>query len=345
MNFTDFKARADDDGKRLDRVLKKILGDGGMSVHALLRKKLIRVNGEKAEHSMRLSDGDTVQIASFLLEGRSAHEDGAEIPGGGDGRTGSVPGTAGFDTVFRNGHLWVINKKSGMRVQEDIAPLVRDLSPKENRSLSFTPAPLHRTDRLTSGLLVCSQSARGAEWFSHLLRENSRARTDGYEADVPSGGIRKFYLAVAEGSISGSLTLENLIQTDDAPRGGFSTVRVFPASDRNSCGKPARTVIVPLAHGSCGGKELTLIQAQILSGRKHQIRAQCAYHGTPLFGDSAYGSSAGTGGKFLLHASCMTFPENNLGIPERLTAPLPADFLRALISFGIPPETARLSPC
>ena len=37
------------------------------------------------------------------------------------------------------------------------------------------------------------------------------------------------------------------------------------------------------------GKEVTLVKFEIPTGRKHQIRAQSAFHGFPLLGDRAYG--------------------------------------------------------
>ena len=66
------------------------------------------------------------------------------------------------------------------------------------------------------------------------------------------------------------------------------------------------------------------MQADILTGKKHQIRFQCAEKGFPLVGDTAYG---GKKGPFLLHASLMVFEKDSpLRLPEVIKAPFPEEF-------------------
>ncbi|HBB13971.1 MAG TPA: RluA family pseudouridine synthase, partial [Treponema sp.] len=69
MEFDEFTAGENDSGRRLDRVLKIMLRDfEGVNIFSALRKKLILVNGRKAEASYKVNCGDKIKIASFLLE-------------------------------------------------------------------------------------------------------------------------------------------------------------------------------------------------------------------------------------------------------------------------------------
>ena len=100
----------------------------------------------------------------------------------------------------------------------------------------------------------------------------------------------------------------------------------------NSDKKDAKTVATPLKQGAFDGKEITLVQFQIFTGRKRQIRAQSAMRGHPLLGDKAFGgdisgASKGVGGRFYLRSMRMEFPENDLGLPPFLEAGEPQDFL------------------
>ncbi|MBO4387217.1 MAG: RNA pseudouridine synthase, partial [Treponema sp.] len=95
----------------------------------------------------------------------------------------------------------------------------------------------------------------------------------------------------------------------------------------------AVTKAYPLEHGKWNGKDVTLTRFEIPTGRKHQIRAQSAFHGFPLLGDRAYGGTSIKGHEFYLHAVQVEFPaENALLLPPKIHLPLPAEFLNFLNS-------------
>jgi 23S rRNA pseudouridine955/2504/2580 synthase len=166
-------------------------------------------------------------------------------------------------------------------------------------SLSFTPAPLHRLDKQTTGILVCSESLEGAHWFSSALLNHK---------------IQKRYLGLAEGLLDSPEDWEDLLDEDG-----------FPA-------KIAKTHASPLSFGSYRGKAVTLVEYEIATGRKHQIRAQSVIHGHPLLGDTKYGGARiDEGQEFYLHAWKMGFPaEKSAGLPELITAPIPAAYKKML---------------
>jgi 23S rRNA pseudouridine1911/1915/1917 synthase len=106
--------------------------------------------------------------------------------------------------------------------------------------------------------------------------------------------IEKTYLAVAEGSIDRELTIES-------PIGG----------------KDAHTIVRPLRHLD----GMTLVEANILTGRTHQIRVHLKFIERPVVGDRRYGSSM-PAPRMLLHAWKLAHPY----FGGELVAPIPADF-------------------
>jgi RluA family pseudouridine synthase len=106
--------------------------------------------------------------------------------------------------------------------------------------------------------------------------------------------VRKLYLAVAEGAIDKELEIES-------PIGG----------------KDAHTIIRPLAHLDGA----TLVEAEILTGRTHQIRIHLKSIERPVAGDRRYGSIM-RAPRMLLHAWKIAHAE----LGGEIVAPVPADF-------------------
>jgi 23S rRNA pseudouridine955/2504/2580 synthase len=297
-------AALDDNGRRLDRILRKALPDMPLSaLHRLLRKGKITVDGLPAPPSTRIKTGQTIEISSLppssLLTPNSSL---------------LTPNSSLLTILHEDSNLLVLNKPAGIAVHgpESLEELVRaDLLPTLPASLSFRPGPLHRLDKPTSGVIVFSACLEGARLFSALLRE---------------GKIRKEYLAVLDGVIKKEEVWEDNLVRDKEMR------KSFPAEGPDGGGKAktALTEIRPLA--SAGGR--TLAAVKISTGRTHQIRAQAAARGHPLSGDRNYGGkpfpeSGKTGpGAFFLHARTLEFPEMPpaMELPRRIEAPLPKDF-------------------
>ena len=153
---------------------------------------------------------------------------------------------------------------------------------------------------------------------------------------------------------------EDFIKKNDEPKALFYTVRVVSGStagtddvqnrasgaagtrDCNAAGasvsvkdacaaihgaKRAITKAKPLCRASYKGRSVTLAEYEIETGRMHQIRAQSAFHGFPLLGDTAYGGSRiDEVQDFFLHAYEVRVGENPVGLPPVLTSTLPHAF-------------------
>jgi 23S rRNA pseudouridine955/2504/2580 synthase len=165
-------------------------------------------------------------------------------------------------------------------------------------SLSFKPGPLHRLDKPTSGAIAFSETIEGARLFSRLLRERKAEKT---------------YLAIVEGHMTGEQVWQDELARDAARR------KTFAGGEAGA--KSALTVVKALASNG----SYTLLEARIVTGRTHQIRAQAASHGHPLAGDSKYGGHCFPGG-FYLHAWKIDLGGRIAGFPQPLTAPLPSPF-------------------
>ncbi len=72
-------------------------------------------------------------------------------------------------------------------------------------------------------------------------------------------------------------------------------------------------------------RDSTRMRMVLATGRSHQIRAQSAFHGHPVIGDTKYGGSGAE--RMLLHAWQITFPHPMTTEIITITAPLPEDFL------------------
>jgi 23S rRNA pseudouridine1911/1915/1917 synthase len=126
---------------------------------------------------------------------------------------------------------------------------------------------IYRLDRETSGVIVL---AKDEATGSRLQKAMGRRL------------IGKAYVAIIEGELSAPLTVDQWLGPD--PGAGVTVKqRVVPAESPDS--QAATTVFHPLV--SRGG--YTLAGVELLTGRKHQIRAHAEFAGHRVAGDKLYG--------------------------------------------------------
>jgi 23S rRNA pseudouridine955/2504/2580 synthase len=299
----DLHAGPDDDGRRLDRIIRRVFPELPLSrVYRLFRQKRVLVNGEPGGADCRIAAGSVIRV---MVDDAASPADTSKAPAR---RSPALPGL-----IREEGGLIFINKPPGIATHGpgSLDTLVQDyLAPKRSPSLSFRPGPLHRLDKPASGLIVFSASLEGARQFSALLRE---------------GRLIKRYLALADGSISEPAYWEDALLRDRTAR----KTLVFPAgggADTGEPAKPARTRVFPLARNA----RYTLLMLEIGTGRTHQIRAQAAFHGHPLAGDGKYGGSRQAEG-LLLHSWSIEFPQTDgTERKNRITAPVHEVFSRRI---------------
>ncbi len=247
-------------------------------IYSSIRKGTIRVNGKKSCQSYRIQEDDVIAVKETIQHSSSTEKPVPENSGS----------KADLDsiTVLRTDNLVFINKPSGMLTHgsNSLAELLPCHLVGIEDSLSFKPAPLHRLDRNTSGLITISASIKGAARFSKLMQQRK---------------IRKYYLGVC---INGPAEPIRLV--DSLERSGNITRKASSGTDNDS--KTGITEVEPL----CSTDNLTLCLFRIETGLTHQIRSQAAAAGFPLAGDSKYGGRRTKDFKrYILHSWAMVLPE------------------------------------
>ena len=275
-DYKTFYCSTNDEGRRLDRVVKKMLPDipAGL-IYSSFRKGRIRVNGSKVKQSYRTSCGDSIDVHKSIFfsmeEGPGAADSAAEAE-------------LKKITILRTDNLIFLNKPAGMLThgEDSLADLLKGGLTGIEKSLSFTPAPLHRLDRNTSGLIAAGTSIAGATEFSRLIKERR---------------IKKYYVGLCRGRLKDELTLkDSLYRKNNITR-----------TSKDAAGTEALTKVYPLY--SSGGFTLCLFRLD--TGRTHQIRSHLSAAGYPLAGDSKYGGAVKGLRYYILHSHSLLLDSYN----------------------------------
>jgi 23S rRNA pseudouridine955/2504/2580 synthase len=269
-----------DNGRRLDRILRKALAEYPLPlIHRLLRQKKVLVNGKPGKAGDLIESGVKISISSL----KNMQE-----------KTPPLRRLPPPEILWQGSGLIAVNKPAGLAVHglDSLDEQVRSfLADKLTTSLSFRPGPLHRLDKPSSGIVVFSTNIEGARLFSSLMRELK---------------VRKTYLAVVEGNVKKEEIWQDELIRDKGKK------KTFVSPVKTAASKTAITKVTPIAKDG----NLSLIKAEIATGRTHQIRAQAAFHGYPLAGDKKYGGKKfGSKNSIFLHAWKLEFLENIITAP------------------------------
>jgi 23S rRNA pseudouridine1911/1915/1917 synthase len=221
-------------------------------------------------------------------------------------RRSPVPRGPGIEILHVDEDLVVVNKPSGVLVhptsdgEEDtvLARLVVELARRFGNPRKVKV--VHRLDRDTSGVMVLARSHAAAEHLQRQFRAHSVSRR---------------YRALVAGDIEREVLVERGIAR---PRPGARRAAFVLG------GKPARTTIRPLERfGS-----VTLVEAELGTGRTHQVRVHLSSLGHPVLCDPIYGAEREdpvTVPRLALHAAHLGLIHPRTGEPLEFDAPLPAD--------------------
>jgi 23S rRNA pseudouridine955/2504/2580 synthase len=297
-------------GQRIDNYLLRVCkGVPKSHIYRILRSGEVRVNKGRIDQLYRLAAGDLVRIPPIRLAERT---DKPVVPG------------AEFKIVFEDTHLLVIDKPAGVAVHggSGVSYGVIEQLRASRPDAKFLEL-VHRLDRETSGLL--------------LLAKKRTALTNLHE-QMRGGETDKRYLTLVSGD------WKNARQHIKLPLHKFST----PDGERRvvvqAGGQEAHTVFNLLRKW----EQFALLEAELKTGRTHQIRVHLASSGFPIAGDEKYGDfslnkqlqkadeTRGALRRMFLHAYQITFTHPDSGKQMTLKAPLPAECERFLVSLGEP---------
>ncbi|MFN0174994.1 MAG: pseudouridine synthase [Saprospiraceae bacterium] len=172
-----------------------------------------------------------------------------------------------FSILYSDHHFVAINKPPGIlmhrtRISEDnvfVVQLLRD-------QIGQRVYPVHRLDRATSGVLIFGKNAEA----SGLLGEQVMDKT-----------VEKKYLAIVRGWVPETGTVDYALDDPDSGRGPLQAITHFKRLGTSEINHP-----IGLRHKTA---RFSLIEAQLETGRRHQIRKHFAHLRYPVIGDKRHG--------------------------------------------------------
>ena len=286
------------EGQRIDNFLfRHLKGVPKSHVYRILRGE-VRVNKKRIAQTYRLQTGDRLRIPPIRV---------AEKPD-----TSFVPACE-FPVLFEDEALLAINKPAGTAVHGGSGVsfgVIEQL--RRARPQAKCLELVHRLDRETSGVLLVAKKRSALTGMHEIMRE---------------GNSDKRYLTLVLGAWQNTKQHVKLrLHKFDTPQG---EKRVMVRED----GQTAHTIFT-LQQRWPG---FSLLEAQLKTGRTHQIRVHLSHLGFPIAGDAKYGDFARNKElmkqglkRMFLHAHAIAFNHPLTGEPLRITAPLAPELQKFL---------------
>lgn len=188
--------------------------------------------------------------------------------------------------LYEDNHIIVVVKPQNVLSQEDstkdldMLNIVKNyIKEKYNKPGNVFVGLVHRLDRMTSGVMVFAKTSKGASRLNEQIRNNQ---------------FEKRYLAIVEGITPSKGTLINYLYKNE------DLVKSFVTNDTNK-GKRSELRFETQKEG----KNRSLVEVLLITGRHHQIRVQFSHIGHPLEGDTLYGAKEEK--PICLHAYYLSF--------------------------------------
>ncbi|MCC5854993.1 MAG: 23S rRNA pseudouridine(955/2504/2580) synthase RluC [Idiomarina sp.] len=295
---------SDEAGQRVDNfLLSRLKGVPKSMIYRIVRKGEVRINKKRCKPDYKLAEGDEVRIPPVRVAPKQ------ELPNPKLGRIAELESCI----IYEDDSLIVINKSSGLAVhggsglQFGLIEGLRSLRP-DHKFLEL----VHRLDRDTSGIILVAKKRSALRALHEQLREKT---------------MDKRYLALVVGKWPAQRKKVSAPLLKNTLKSGERVVRV------DDTGKPSLTrfSVVERFH------DATLVEAEPVTGRTHQIRVHAQIAGHPIACDDKYGApefdarmrSLGLA-RLFLHARELAFLHPKTGTTMRFEAPLDNALITAL---------------
>lgn len=222
-----------------------------------------------------------------------------------------------YEIVSADSDILIVNKLAPLPVLKDKSgdEDLQSLLKREHPDFADFLEAAHRIDRRTSGIVVFARNIRALQTLEKQFRTREIKKT--YIAclekePVPPAGLLRHLLVFD--------TRRNLSMARRLP--GEGQAKIDETGSRKVDGVPAEMRYELLARS----ERYFFVQAEPLTGRHHQIRAQFAAEGWPIKGDLKYGARRSSpSGRIMLHAWKIDFPHPHTRQPIHVTAEFPDD--------------------
>lgn len=213
------------------------------------------------------------------------------------------------DILYEDNHLLIVNKKPGEIVQADktgdealVDSLKAFIKKRDSKPGNVFLGVVHRLDRPVGGAVIFAKTSKALARLNEMLRK---------------GEIHKTYWALTrERPPQEEGTLTHYITTTEANNKSYASIKPK---------KGAKEAILNYKLLACG-RTFNLIEVELVTGRKHQIRVQLAAIGCTIRGDLKYGDKrSNPDGSISLLARKIEFIHPVTKQPVSVVAPVPDD--------------------
>jgi len=245
--------------RRFDRFLQSYFSKApGSLIHKLLRKKRIKLNGNRAYGNEITAVGDRV---IFYLSSETMQNFMAEAS--------PPPQNWGpVDIIYEDENILLVNKPAGLLTHSDIPgsqdTLVDRLAYYLHQKTDFPPSVCNRLDRNTSGLVACGKNMAALQALNLIFAERK---------------VDKTYLAVVCGKMGGKGLLKGYLYKDEKANQSY----IFDEPQENAVAVHTEYECIS------SSDDFSVVRIKLHTGKSHQIRAHFAALGHPLAGDVKYG--------------------------------------------------------
>lgn len=296
----------EEQGQRLDNFLiRRCKGVPKSHLYRILRSGEVRVNSRRVDATYRLCTGDNLRIPPMRIAERPQNE----VDEAAKQRT-DLP------IIYEDDAMLIIDKPEGIAVHggSGVSFGVIEALRRQRPQAKFLELA-HRLDRETSGILLVGKKRLALTALHDMFREHG-------------AGADKRYLVLVKGRWMNNTQHVKLPLYKYLTEGGERRVMV------RDDGKASHTVFRLLARWP----GMSLIEAQLKTGRTHQIRVHLSHLGFPILGDEKYGDFSLNKvlkrdglKRMALHAWRMAFKHPLTGDPLESFAPMP-DGIRSYIA-------------
>ncbi len=247
----------EEQGQRLDNFLiRRCKGVPKSHIYRILRSGEVRVNSKRVDATYRLCTGDNLRIPPIRIAERPQNEVDE-----------AAKERIDLPIIYEDEAMLVIDKPEGIAVHggSGVSFGVIEALRRQRPQAKFLELA-HRLDRETSGILLVGKKRLALTALHDMFREHG-------------AGADKRYLVLVKGRWMNNTQHVKLPLYKYLTEGGERRVMV------RDDGKASHTIFRLLARWP----EMSLLEAQLKTGRTHQIRVHLAHLGFPILGDEKYG--------------------------------------------------------